>query len=88
MAILWKCFIIRISKRRLNNSLENDWKIYCFCWKASFGNMIACDNSNGSLRGFIIPVLTLLGQLEENGIAKIARKGKIKNKYDLTTASS
>ena len=50
--------------------------------------MIACDNSNGSLRGFIIPVLTLLGQLEENGIAKIARKGKIKNKYDLTTVSS
>ena len=43
---------------------------------------------NANLRGFIIPVLTLLAQLEENGIAKIATKGKIKNKYDLTTISS
>ena len=40
---------------------------------------------NSNLSGFIILVLTLLGQLKENGIAKIARKGKIKNKYDLTT---
>ena len=43
---------------------------------------------NANLSGFIIPVLTLLTQLKENGIAKIARKGKIKNKYDLTTVSS
>ena len=88
MAILWKCFIIRISKRRLDNNLENDQKFFCFCWKASFGNMIACETQNGNLRVFNIPVLTLLEQLEENGIAKIARKGKIKNTYDLTTISS
>ena len=31
--------------RRLDNSLENDRKIYCFCGKSSVGNMIACDNS-------------------------------------------
>ena len=30
--------------RRLDNSLENDRKIYCLCRKPSFGNMIACDN--------------------------------------------
>ena len=68
--------------------MENDRKIFCFCWKASFGNMIACETQNGNLRGFNIPELTLLEQLEENGIAKIARKGKKKNKYDLTTISS
>ena len=34
---------------------------------------------NANLSGFIIPVLTLLMQLKENGIAKIARNGKIKN---------
>ena len=33
---------------------------------------------NANLSGFIVPVLTLLGQLKGNGIAKIARKGKIK----------
>ena len=41
-----------------------------------------------NLSGFIIPVLTLVGQLKGNGIAKIASKGKIKNKYDLKTISS
>ena len=47
------------NKTRLDNSLENDRKIYCFCQKPNFGNMFACDNAN--LSGFIIPVLTLLG---------------------------
>ena len=41
-----------------------------------------------NLNGFIIPVLTLVRQLKGNGIAKIASKGKIKNKYDLKTISS
>ena len=43
---------------------------------------------NANLSGFIIPVLTLRGQLKENGITKIAKKGKIKNKYHLTTIYS
>ena len=43
---------------------------------------------NANLSGFIFPVLTLLGQLKGNGIAKVERKGKIKNKYDLTIISS
>ena len=75
-----------IVTRRLDNSLKNDRKIYCFSRKPSFGNMTACDNSNTNLTGFIISVLTLLGQLKGNG--KNARKGKIKNKYGLTTISS
>ena len=41
---------------------------------------------NTNLSGFIISVSTLLGQLKGNG--KNARKGKIKNKYDLRTISS
>ena len=43
---------------------------------------------NANLSGFIIPVLTLLWLLKGNGIAKIEKKGKIKNKHDLTTISS
>ena len=34
-----------IVTRRLDNSLKNDQKIYCFSRKPSFGNMTACDNS-------------------------------------------
>lgn len=41
---------------------------------------------NANLCGFIVPVS--LRKLKGNGIAKIVRKGKIKNKHDLTTVSS
>ena len=30
---------------RLDNILENDRKMYCFCRKPSLGNIIACENS-------------------------------------------
>ena len=73
---------------RLDDSLENNQKIYCFCRKLSFGIWLHVTTQNANLSGFIIPVLTLLWQLKGNGIAKIEKKGKIKNKHDLTTISS
>ena len=43
--------------------------------------MIAYDNSNVNLSGFIIAVLTSVGQLTGSYIAKFKKKGKRRNKY-------
>ena len=56
--------------------MENNRNIYCFCRKPSLGNMIAYDNSNVNLSGFIIAVLTSVGQLTGSYIAKFKKKGK------------
>ena len=52
-------------KHRLDNSLENDQKINCFCWNPLFGNMIACGNSESRFEWFRYSYInTLLGQVK------------------------
>ena len=41
----WRFSLPELVTHRLDSSLENNRKIYGFCRKSSFGNVIACDNS-------------------------------------------
>ena len=55
-AKLWQYFenvlLPELVTRRLDNSLKNDRKSYCFCRKPSFGNVIAYDNSKYKFEWF------------------------------------
>ena len=72
--------------RRLDNSLENNRKIYCFCRKPGFRNMIACDNSKCKFERFHYSCINITRAVKGKWYCKDC-KG-VKNKYDLTTISS
>ena len=70
--------------RRLDNRLENDRKICCFC--SSFGNMIACDNSKCKFEWFHYSCINITRAVKGKWYCKDCKE-KIKNKYDLTISS-
>ena len=72
---------------RLDNSLENDLKIYCFCGKPSFGNMIACDNSKCEFERFHYSCINITPAVKEKCYCKDCKEEENK-KYDLTTIFS
>ena len=64
--------------RRLDNSLENDRKIYCFCRKPSFGNMIACDNLKCKFEWFQYSCINITRAVKGKWYCKDCKEGKNK----------
>ena len=63
---------------RFNNSLENDQKIYCFCWKPSFGNMIACGNSKCKFEWFHYSCINITQAVKGKCYCKDCKEGENK----------
>ena len=64
--------------RRLNNSFQNDRKIYCFCRKPSFGNTIACDNSKCKFEWFHYSCINITGAVKGKWYCKDCEEGENK----------
>ena len=62
--------------RRLDNSLENDQKIYCFLREPSFGNMVACDNSKDKFEWFHYSCINITREVKGKWYCKNCKEGK------------
>ena len=63
---------------RLDNSLENNRKINCFCGKPSFGNMIACDNTKCKFEWFHYFRINITRAVKGKWYCKDCKEGKNK----------
>ena len=63
---------------RLDNILENNRKIYGFCRKSSFGNVIECDNSKYKFEWFHYSYINITQASKEKWYCKECKDGENK----------